>query len=298
MQIESGCPGSQVAYVRSCLNLTGKDSRCEKAAQEVLQRQYYTAMHAEEKASFKVAFVVFFFVMATLFAPPSKHDHSRTDFWAALGRPNEIGSYDWSSYVIGHLLFAAAKLQSDLTKNIHSPLITGCILFLQVLYLGSIDLGVLNMPHNSFPRSQWFTPERIRAMLAADTVHNLRGMVNIEFGASTPRPSAEVCYTWAKMSGRAQQHSTTTRLFDAAMHWVSVLNISEEAAISIFFAMMQSREIINDKIDELEVILFDVICVIVKSYQNGFRSKLQDGAPRIFTVPSNAESGWKGYNFS
>ncbi|TKW04048.1 hypothetical protein SEVIR_7G084300v4 [Setaria viridis] len=96
-------------------------------------------------------------------------------------------------------------------------------------------------------------------------------MVNIEFGASTPRPSAEVCYTWAKMSGRAQQHSTTTRLFDAAMHWVSVLNISEEAAISIFFAMMQSREIINDKIDELEVILFDVICVIVKSYQNGFR---------------------------
>lgn len=131
MQIESGCPGSQVAYVRSCLNLTGKDSRCEKAAQEVLQRQYYTAMHAEEKASFKVAFVVFFFVMATLFAPPSKHDHSRTDFWAALGRPNEIGSYDWSSYVIGHLLFAAAKLQSDLTKNIHSPLITGCILFLQ-----------------------------------------------------------------------------------------------------------------------------------------------------------------------
>lgn len=101
VQTGSTCPDSQVAYVRSCLGLSDKDFRCLKAAQEVLQRQYSTAMHAKEKASFKVAFVVF--VVAMLLAPSPKHDHSRTDFWAALGRPNEIGSYDWSSYVIDHL---------------------------------------------------------------------------------------------------------------------------------------------------------------------------------------------------
>ena len=42
-------------------------------------------------------------------------------------------------------------------------------LCLQVLYLDSIDLGLLNMPHTIFPRSQCFTSDRLKAMVSADS---------------------------------------------------------------------------------------------------------------------------------
>lgn len=46
---------------------------------------------------------------------------------------------------------------------------TSKLVFIQVLYLDSIDLGALSMEHNSFPRVRCFTYDRLRVMIAADT---------------------------------------------------------------------------------------------------------------------------------
>jgi hypothetical protein len=117
-------------------------------------------MHAVEEDSFKVAFVIF--IMATLLIPSSKHDYSNIEFWHALGKPSDIGTYslrlkisvarkpcsphrhgfrttlnleqrvyDCSSYVIHRLLIASAKLKSDINKNMHTPLLSGCTFSLQ-----------------------------------------------------------------------------------------------------------------------------------------------------------------------
>lgn len=40
--------------------------------------------------------------------------------------------------------------------------------FAQVFYLDSIDLGVLSMEHNSFPRIREFSYDRMRTMIAAE----------------------------------------------------------------------------------------------------------------------------------
>ena len=90
-------------------------------------------MQACEEASFKVAFVIF--VMEMLLAPSPKNDYSNIEFWPALAKPHEIGTYDWASYVIYRLLVAAAKLKSDIRKRVRVPLLSGCTFFLQVVSL-------------------------------------------------------------------------------------------------------------------------------------------------------------------
>lgn len=132
LQTDGARSDSRVDYVRCFLGLQGKDAKCVKAAQDILDRHYSTPMQPNEEASFKVAFVVF--VMAMLFTPSAKHDHFNIEFWPALGNPNEIGTYDWSSYVIYRLLVASVKLKDDIKKKTRSPLLSGCTFFLQVYF--------------------------------------------------------------------------------------------------------------------------------------------------------------------
>lgn len=55
----------------------------------------------------------------------------------------------------------------------------------QVLYLDSIDLGELNMPHTIFPWAQCFTADRMKAMAAADVVRVKSGdRMDPVYGAS------------------------------------------------------------------------------------------------------------------
>jgi hypothetical protein len=136
---DGGRDDSRVQFVRRCLGLEGKDARCIKAAEDILVREYDNPMHPFEEDSFKVAFVIF--IMATLLTPSSKHDFSNIEFWHALWKPSDIGTYDWSSYVIHRLLIASAKLKSDINKNIHTPLLSGCSFFLQVSDMHLIILG-------------------------------------------------------------------------------------------------------------------------------------------------------------
>ncbi|KAM3231203.1 hypothetical protein ACQJBY_061394 [Aegilops geniculata] len=82
-------------------------------------------------------------------------------------------------------------MKQDIRKKTTVSNITGCLLFLQVFYLYSIDLGEISMAHDVFPRIKVFTADKIRAMINADKkpMDSMRNRYFI-FGISTPRDAA------------------------------------------------------------------------------------------------------------
>jgi len=75
-----------------------------------------------------------------------------------LSDPTAINSYDWSEYVIKKLFQAVVKVKTELNSSNKVTNINGCSIFLQVLYLDSIDVGFLNISHDTFPR---ISPQRL-----------------------------------------------------------------------------------------------------------------------------------------
>lgn len=53
---------------------------------------------------------------------------------------------------------------------------------LQVLYLDSIDIGILNLEHNTVPRIMFFGAESMKSMILADTVDD--DISGIQYGKS------------------------------------------------------------------------------------------------------------------
>ncbi|KAL6639320.1 hypothetical protein ACP70R_023050 [Stipagrostis hirtigluma subsp. patula] len=256
-------------FVRQCLGVGGKDCRSIKAAQEILDRQYGDQMSKQEVDAFKVAFVVF--VMSTLLAPSTRHDCANTDYWSALSRTDLIAEYDWSSYVIYRLLIACSKLKSDIRKKLRNPTLTGCTLFLQILYLDSTNLGPLSMAHEGFPRCRWFTTERLRTMAAADMVKSPVDRSESDFGASLPRPAAEVSYSWAQGgTDESYEPNGTTRLFSAALAMVDASDIPYEAAAPIYIALLQHHRAVRQFHDAEAAKLLEVVTSIARSFKRGF----------------------------
>ncbi|TVU22288.1 hypothetical protein EJB05_31973 [Eragrostis curvula] len=180
-----------------------KDLRSVKAVQDVLERNYADGMTREEEDEFKVAFVVF--VMSCILAPCSKHDYASADYWRALADPSRIHEYNWASYVLQRLMDAVRKLKADIKKRVRSTNLTGCSLFLQVLYLDSMDMGAWNMSHEELPRIKCFPSERLRIMISLDRVTGNCGPATSGFGAH--KAAADLLFAIAaeiwKKRGRA-----------------------------------------------------------------------------------------------
>ena len=61
---------------------------------------------------------------------------------------------------------------------------------MQVLYLDSIDVGFLNISHDTFPRIRHFTAEIMKTMIMADTIPGKLEARGFEFGKSQVRRTA------------------------------------------------------------------------------------------------------------
>jgi len=77
------------------------------------------------------------------------------------------------------LFQTVVKVKSELSSSNKVTNINGCSVFLQVLYLDSINVGFLNLPHESFQRIRYFSNEVMKSMILADSIH---GNGNTEFG--------------------------------------------------------------------------------------------------------------------
>ncbi|KAG2584513.1 uncharacterized protein LOC120712637 isoform X1 [Panicum virgatum] len=182
---------------------------------EVIVKDYGGVMSAREQDAFKAAFVVY--VMSTLLVPGAKHDYAGVNYWNAIVDPSKISCYDWGDYVVHRLMDAVVKVKADIRKGIKACNITGCCLFLHVLYLDSMDLGVWNMEPKFFPRIRCFSADRIRSMILADTLFPGDSYRLPEFGKSQLRKADGVPYVWARM--RSEQ-------FKLASAWEAAICVS------------------------------------------------------------------------
>ncbi|RLN35408.1 hypothetical protein C2845_PM03G31270 [Panicum miliaceum] len=147
--------------------------------------------------------------------------------------PATIGSYDWSDYIVQKLIDGAVKIKPDLRLNNKVPNITGCAIFLLVLYLDSIDLGVRMMQHNLFPRIQAFNLEKIKSMILADSMVTSEGSQNVVFGKNRLRSRQGVCYRWASEdsgSSNDQPMINFMALWNATSLLARVLRVPMEVA--------------------------------------------------------------------
>ncbi|CAL4900275.1 unnamed protein product [Urochloa decumbens] len=174
-----------------------KDSRNRsiKAILDVIQREHGSVMSYGECVSFKLAFVVY--VLSTVLAPGSRYDYVFLDFLDALEDPTEIASYDWSEYVFRKVLGGIKQMRNVLTSGKKVPNITGCSLFLQVLYLDSIDLGPWSIEDKGLPRVRFFSGDRFKYMIGADTKDCTKDRKLRTFGIRPLLCPAKVCYSWA-----------------------------------------------------------------------------------------------------
>ncbi|CAL4999831.1 unnamed protein product [Urochloa decumbens] len=193
---ENGRSSKEVVSKAMC-DLFGMEySRCRsiKALQAVLDRDYGASMSSQECAAFKTAFVIY--VISTMLSPASRWDFAYVDYWDVIADHCRLADYDWCGYVIRKLVDAVIKLKNDLKATRKVPNITGCALFLQILYLDSIDLGFWSMEHNKFPRISVFPPDRIKCMIRADCTRHCQDRNDRLFGKSKLLLPAKVCYSW------------------------------------------------------------------------------------------------------
>jgi len=102
--------------------------------------------------------------MGHLLVPSAKHDHGNFDFWGAFKDTELLYHLNWCRYVYAYLMEAAQKARHEMIAKGRVTYLSGCHLFLQVLFLDNVDLRALNKDHNILPRIKAFDQESIRRM--------------------------------------------------------------------------------------------------------------------------------------
>ncbi|CAN6283948.1 unnamed protein product [Urochloa humidicola] len=214
-----------------------KDSRNRsiKAVLEVIQRDYGSAMSYGQCVSFKLAFVVY--VLSTVLAPGSRYDYVFLDYLDALEDPKEISSYDWSEFVFRKVIAGIKQMRNVLRSDRKVPNITGCSLFLQVIYLDSIDLGPWNIEDTSLPRVRFFSGDRFKYMIAADTKDCVKDRKVRTFGTRPLLPPGKVCYSWARGVGQiviGGRQETKEVLWQSVVSICRLMDIPHEEQTRLF----------------------------------------------------------------
>ncbi|TVU50228.1 hypothetical protein EJB05_01592 [Eragrostis curvula] len=223
-------------------------ARSITAVQEVVDRDYGPLMSKEQEDTFKVSFVVL--VMSCVLVPCSKHDYVTAEYWDALVKPDDINKFDWAAYVLQRLIEAVMKLKSDLERKVRVTNLTGCSLFLQVLYLDSVDLGVWNCSHRLLPRIRSFTADRLRFMIDADckSVSNTCSP-NCQYGRSRLRPPSDVCYSWASaLEGTDSSYLVSEQggLWDDTLLMARQMKLPTAVAGHVYMAIEDHRRQMNE----------------------------------------------------
>jgi len=248
-----------------------RENRSIKAAQEVVEKQCSGTMTDTEQDAFKVAFVIY--LMSTLLAPGSKYDYVSLEYWGALVEPASIKDFDWCEYVLRKLLQAVVKLKNELQVGNKVSNITGCSVFLQILYLDSIDIGVMNMEHSSFPRIKHFAAEELKSMILADSLSRKPDNLGFEYGRSQLREAAGICYSWACQSFSAcagKIGTTLPGLWEVACSFSRALGVHMKAAGALFFAVAEFEVLSTRNQCNHPSSIASVLSTIIEPFTRGF----------------------------
>ncbi|XBJ23646.1 hypothetical protein VPH35_001734 [Triticum aestivum] len=162
------CSETTIQFLRSILGMPKKGNQVLKAAESNLTRPLSEHCSSNlEKDCFKMAFVIF--VIGHLLASSNKHDTSIIDYWGEIANTDRIADFDWCNYVLSDLISASQQVQSDMRNNKLKTHLQGCHVFLQVFVLDNLNLGLNNIPHDTYPRVASFDDNKLRRMILATT---------------------------------------------------------------------------------------------------------------------------------
>ncbi|KAG2597757.1 hypothetical protein PVAP13_5KG250300 [Panicum virgatum] len=139
-------------------------------AEAVLGQRKARPMTQPERDSFVVAFVLF--VVGHFLAPPSagRREKVNAEIFHALvdPSPSEVRRFNWAEYVLHELRHCAVRARQQVADGCPKILLSGCLLFLQILYLDRLDLAAVGCGE---PRRREVQP-RVAAF-CNDTLHQL-----------------------------------------------------------------------------------------------------------------------------
>jgi hypothetical protein len=121
----------KLSFIKSKLSFLGDQCGILEAAESFVQQDFPLGFTTQDSDKFKIAFVIF--VMGRFLAPSIDHADGNTNFWGALQNPDEISSFNWSSYVLSNLLEAARLVEWVIPCKRTLSTVAGCPLILQVL---------------------------------------------------------------------------------------------------------------------------------------------------------------------
>ncbi|TVU27398.1 hypothetical protein EJB05_30007 [Eragrostis curvula] len=179
-------PKKRKEYMRVLIGAGPSEKNILSAAGRVIKKEYDRPMTRTECEQFKAAFVVF--VVGHLLAPTTKNKVGNSSFWGALKNPNEIASYNWGEYVIENLVEAAIKVQTDINTKNKVTNITGCSIFIQILYLDSLKIPGIECPRDVQPRVKAYTCNVLKKMIEADQASSSAGSNKRSWGSTVTRP--------------------------------------------------------------------------------------------------------------
>ncbi|XBJ20444.1 hypothetical protein VPH35_011275 [Triticum aestivum] len=167
-------------HVRDILQISQHGKNLLMAVEKIISRP-----------SFKMAFVMY--VVGYLLAPSPSHDRTNTRYWGALAQIDHVAEFNWCEYLLEELMAACLRVKADIKAGRDVTYLHACHLFLQVIfYLDNLDLGLLNLPHNTFPRISGFDETQYKCMWVQCSVGHFKGTP--DFSGSMIRSADQVCY--------------------------------------------------------------------------------------------------------
>lgn len=133
----------------------------------VLLRRYDSTMTSAESDTFAVALAAI--CCAFMFNAYERSAAVPKEIWEFISEPANLRNCNWGQYILEELKAAAHKLQMDVAKGQSSIRLSGCWLYLMIMYPDSIDFGDRNIPLSRVPRVAEYTRSRISEFIHMDT---------------------------------------------------------------------------------------------------------------------------------
>ncbi|XBJ07098.1 hypothetical protein VPH35_012668 [Triticum aestivum] len=168
-----------ITHVRDFLQIRQHGKNLLTAVQKIISRPLDKDSSDSEINSFKMAFVTF--VVGHLLAPSPSHDRTNTQYWGAIAQVDHVAEFNWCEYMLEELMAACLRVKADIRAGRDVTYLHACHLFLQIIflcrrffYLDNLDLGLLNLPHNIFPRISAFDETQYGYNAAWDIIKGLQ----------------------------------------------------------------------------------------------------------------------------
>ncbi|CAO2187497.1 unnamed protein product [Urochloa humidicola] len=111
-------------------------------AKRILARSYKNGMTDAQKQTFGMAFAAF--CCAYMLGPMDRSAKVLHSIWYYLSNLNEVEQLNWAAYVLSVIKESAKQVQANVMGLPSSIKLGGCWLYLELLYLDTVDLGPYN----------------------------------------------------------------------------------------------------------------------------------------------------------